>query len=98
MMPTVRAATVALLVAEISTGIRELVNTRRLCDPSIMPRWLRRPCDAMKIKSQWIASATSTIARCGELLTVLTELQGTPSARAAASAFVNSSTGRPSNE
>ena len=62
-----------------------------------MPSGLRRPCEAMKIRSQPAARAAAMIARYGVSLTALRDSQGTPIARAADSAFASSSRARPSN-
>ena len=87
MMPSARAGTAGLVVAATSTGISVCISTFSVCEPSIMPRLLRRPCDAMKIRSQPALRAMERIASYGWSLITLAALQGTPCARAADSAL-----------
>ena len=55
----------------------------------------RRPCDAMKMRSQPRASAAPRIASCGRSLVIATESCGTPAVRATTSALASSARASP---
>ena len=90
-----RAGALGSPVDDTSTGRPAFISTVSVSDASAMPSLPWWPCDAMKIRSQPLSRAASMIAAAGLSLTVQTDSQGTPKARAAASALARISRGRP---
>ena len=95
MMPIARAGAVGSPVDDTSTGRPALTSTDSVSDMKAMPSLPRPPCEAMKMRSQPPARAASTMACAGLSLTTWRDSQGTPSARAAASALASNSRGLP---
>ena len=71
------------------------MSTLSVSDASAMPSLLRRPCDAMKMRSQDVSCAASMIAAAGLALVRCMESQGTLKACAAASALASTSRALP---
>ena len=67
---SISAAGRLLSTADTSTGIVVCCSTFCVCEPSISPLMPRRPCEAMKIRSQPRASAACRIASCGRSLVI----------------------------
>ncbi len=82
-------------VDDTSTGSPAFISTDSVSDAKAMPSLPRWPCEAMKIRSQPLACAASTIACAGLSLTAWRDSHGTPSARAAASALASNSRALP---
>jgi hypothetical protein len=95
MMPMACAGGLGSPVDDTSTGSPACISTCSVSDASAMPRRPRWPCEAMKIRSQPLSRAAATMAVDGLSPGRCSELQGTPSACAAASALASSSRALP---
>src|SRR5215471_167119 len=84
-----------LSTADTSTGIVACCSTFCVCEPSMSPLRPRRPCEAMKMRSQPRASAVLRIASYARSLLTTTESCGTLRTRATASAFATIARARP---
>ena len=94
-MPMAWAGALGSPVDDTSTGSPAFISTLSVSEASAMPSLPRCPCEAMKIRSQPLPCAASTMAAAGLSLTACFESQGTPKARAAASALASSSRALP---
>jgi hypothetical protein len=84
-----------LSTAATSTGSVAPSSTLRVTEPSSAPFSPRRPCEAMKTRSQPLLRAASRMASCGRSLVTSIDAATTPPARAAASARASSARALP---
>ncbi len=95
MMPMAWAGALGSPVDDTSTGSPAFISTLSVSEASAMPSLPRCPCEAMKIRSQPLRARGLDDGGGRLVADACCDSQGTPKARAAASALASSSRALP---